>query len=765
MPDPLPIDEALPAIADALRVRRAVVVTAAPGAGKTTRVPPALVEDGAVLLLQPRRVAARAIARRIAEERGWTLGDDVGWHVRFDRRASARTRLLVATEGVLTALARRDPLLSDFRTIVLDEFHERSVHADLGLAFATQAWRARTDLRLVVMSATIETARLSDWLDGCPIVSVPGRLYPVTIHHQPGTTVVDAAREAASSSRGAVLCFLPGAADIERARAAIAGAWPVFPLHGGLDADTQEAALRPAVGPRIVLATNLAETTVTVPDVTTVIDSGLHKVARYDSGRGIDALVTERIPQDAADQRAGRAGRTAAGRVVRLWDSRDRLRPHREPELQRVDLAGPALDVLSWGADPRTFAWFEAPPPHAIDAALALLRQLGAVDRAGRVTPEGQRLSAMPLHPRLARLCAAAGGSLDAARVCVALSDGRRLPAAAAGQLRDSDLDALLDGVRGDPGVERAARDLATSVGRGGPAGDLRRAAFEAFADRLARRREAGRDVFLLAGGTGAVLGRESGVRAADWIVAIDVATDGRPGVDPWIRMASAVDPAWITPTESTVAHEVDGQGRVRAVRRDRIGAIVLHEETVAADPVEAARVLREAWRAAPRRQDDRRLEARLRCAGLPADLDALADLAVQGRLALADVRLADALDASTAAALRRLAPETVRVPSGRDLPLEYREDGSVVVSVKLQEVFGLAESPRVGAPPVPITFELLAPNHRPVQVTRDLRSFWTRGYPEVRKELRGRYPKHPWPDDPWTAVPTHRTRRRVEPQ
>ena len=307
MREPLPIDDYLTEIRSALAARRAVIVTAAPGAGKTTRVPPALLDAGPVFVLQPRRVAARAIARRIAAEREWTVGREVGWHVRFDRRVSVDTRLTIATEGILTARLQQDPLLSGITTVVLDEFHERSIHADLGLALAKQAWLARADLRLVVMSATIDTARVAAYLGGCPVVSVPGRQYPLDVHYRPGVSVEAAVRDLLPGATGAMLCFLPGAREIQRVATALTALnVPVFPLHGGLPADAQDAALMPGAGLRVILATNLAETTVTVPDVTVVIDTGQHKVARYDAERALDILRLERVPMDAADQRAGR---------------------------------------------------------------------------------------------------------------------------------------------------------------------------------------------------------------------------------------------------------------------------------------------------------------------------------------------------------------------------------------------------------------------------------------------------------------------------
>ncbi len=358
-------------------------------------MPPALVGDGAVLLLQPRRVAARAIARRIAAEQGWTLGREVGWHVRFDRRTSADTRLTVVTEGILTARLQQDPLLSDITTVVIDEFHERSLHADLGIALARQAWLARGDLRIVVMSATIDAARVAAFLGDCPVVDVPGRTHPIDVIYQPGVALEDVVRERLGPRT--TLCFLPGAPEIRRATdrlsSMIEGRARVLPLHGGLGPDEQDAAIVSSVEPRVILATNIAETTLTVPDVRVVIDTGLHKVARYDADRLVDSLEEERITADSADQRAGRAGRTAPGVAVRLWDARDRLRPHREPEIARVDLASVALDVMAWGGDPRTFDWFEPPPTHALDAAIDVLRALGAIDSNGRIDTAGSATS------------------------------------------------------------------------------------------------------------------------------------------------------------------------------------------------------------------------------------------------------------------------------------------------------------------------------------------------------------------------------------
>jgi len=770
---PLPIDPFVDGIVAAVGRARAAVVTAAPGAGKTTRVPPALVGDGPVVLLQPRRVAARAIARRIAGEQGWTLGGEVGWQVRFDRNFSAATRLLVVTEGVLTSRLQTDPLLSEFRTIVLDEFHERSIHADLAIALARQAWRARDDLRIVVMSATLDAAAVSHFLDECPIVEVPGRLHPVDVSYAPGEPIGDAVAGAVNASEGNVLCFLPGAAEIRRAIGEIARRTEleILPLYGALDSDEQDRALAPSNRRRVIVATNIAETSLTVPGVTAVVDTGLHKVARYDAHRGIDSLEVERITADAAEQRAGRAGREAPGLVRRLWDARDRLRPHREPDVQRVDLAGPALDIVAWGGDPRSLDWFERPADAALDAAMALLERLGIVD-GGRLTTIGEHVRRLPLHPRLGRMLIAGGGSRAVARACAILSERHLLPPRSASTSSDV-LSALDDWPRVPPHVDRAARaiadwalriadwkeDAATATDSG-----LRRAILAGYPDRVAQRRAPGSAEFLLASGTGATLGRESGVRDGEFIVAIDVLShaEGARRLQPTasiIRIASRVEREWLVPTSSEVVHRMDERtGRVKAVAVEKYGALTLAEHPAPVDPLEAAEMLANAWLAGGGDERSRRLLRRLAFAGQPIVPATIARDAAFGARDLDDIDLSRALPPAVLRQLDRDAPETITVPSGRAVTIEYADDGSVSASVKLQELFGLGETPRIGSRRAPLRLSLLAPNGRPVQVTQDLRSFWERTYPEIRKALRARYPRHPWPEDPWTATPTART-------
>jgi ATP-dependent helicase HrpB len=771
--DSLPIDAHVARIvALAAAAPRAVVVTAAPGAGKTTRVPPALAIDGRVLLLQPRRVAARAIARRIAEERRWTLGREVGWQMRFDRHFDETTRLLVATEGILTARLQQDPLLSGWRTVVLDEAHERSIHGDLGLALARQAWRARTDLSIVVMSATIDAQAVSAYLDDCPVVTVEGRTHPIEIAYRPGTSVEDAVLDRRTDA-GTVLCFLPGAGEInavgERltSRLAVTGdaAVDVLPLHGALDADAQDAAVRPSRAPRVILATNIAETTITVPDVTAVIDTGLHKVARYDADRAIDSLSLERISQASADQRAGRAGRTRAGVAVRLWDARDRLRLHREPEIARIDLAATALSVIAWGGDPRTLEWLEAPPPHALDAAMVLLRRLGAIDTRDRLTPLGRQIERLPLHPRLARILIAAHGAPVAARACALLSERHFVPsrhlATSCDLLSAVDDPAWLPAhvPRAAREIREAARGVLGEVAASVDESHFRRAVLTGYPDRVARRRTRGADRLLLASGAGARLARESGVVDAEFLVAVDVTAarsstsptgcDSRsrsaPDADALVRLATSIERDWLKATHTDLQHELRDDGEVRAIRREMYDALLLNEQHTSPDPAVAAQLLRDALVARGPGDEDRQLLNRLAFAGVDLTFDALVTRAVEGATRVDDVDLAAHLGRDVRQRLDREAPATWRAPGGREIRQKYDESGGVSASTRLQDLFGVEDGPRLGPSRVPVTFHLLAPNGRPVQVTRDLRSFWSTAYPEMRKALKARYPKHAW--------------------
>ena len=766
----LPIDDALTDIAEKLRRHRAIVVTAPPGSGKTTRVPPALVADGPLILLQPRRIAARSLAQRIADERGWTMGREVGWHVRGERRFNEDTSLIVATEGILTARLLADPLLESFRTVVLDEFHERTVHADMALALARQAWLVRDDLRLVVMSATLDAEPLAAFLDDCPIVDVPGRPYPVDIEYRPQLSVIDAAREACTVSSGHVLVFMPGAMEIERAattlRSQLGTDRSVQRLYGALSSREQDAALTESGSPRLILATNIAETSLTIDGVTHVVDSGLHRLLRQDSGSGLDRLDTERIPQDAADQRAGRAGRTAPGQAWRLWDERDPLRDHREPELFRVDLAAALLDICIWGEDPGRFDWFEVPPQDSIADALELLQRLGAVDGI-RVTKLGRQMRRLALHPRLARMVLAAPRSREIRRAAIALAEGwrPRTPAAHG----ESDLHALAD--RFDdapPHVKRNEIQLEKRVkGLASPdeAVDFLRAVFAGYADRVAQRRRPREIRFQMMSGGGAMLARESQVLDAEWIVAVDsrmVRQSGHGSGDTIrIHHASAIDPAWLEADRSEVDAIYDAQRQqVVGRKRDYYGALVIEERSAEVSDEQAAKLLLQAWREQPLDELDRQLNLRLRFAGQSFDFDEAFQHHVWSQRRLPTTTREELLSFEVRKELDRQAPTRWKLPTGNHASISYREDGAIVSGAKLQELFGLFETPRFGPNKVSLTLELRAPNGRTVQTTRDLAGFWQRGYAEVRKELRGRYPKHPWPEDPMTALPSARTKR-----
>ena len=757
----------------ALVSHRAAVIVAPPGAGKTTRVPPAVADAGRVVVLQPRRVAARSVARRMADEQGWTLGREVGWHVRFDRRDSADTRVLVVTEGMLTRYLDDDPLLSGVSTVILDEFHERSLHTDLGLALLAEARRARSDLRVIVMSATMDPAPVQAFLDGCPLVEVAGATHPLEVAYAPGETVVGILPAVLASGPGDVLCFLPGAGDIERALQdahAIGERHGVdlVPLHGSLNADAQDRALRPGARRRVVMATNIAETSLTVPGVSLVIDGGWQKVARYDAERAIDTLVLTRVTADSATQRAGRAARLGPGRAWRLWDERDRLRPAREPEVHRVDLAGVLLGLMAAGNAPERFRWFEAPAAERVAAGLELLTRLGAIDGL-RVTTLGDQLRRLPLHPRLARVLVAAEGAWEAAAACALLSEGSAPVPSAAATTCDllPHIDRWTNVAPHTRQVAEACHRLAREV-LGERARDhvdearLRRALLAGYPDRVARRRTHDPSRVVLASGRGASMGRECAVAEGEWLVALDV-TNGRPGqAEALVRCASRVEADWLVPTARAVEHRLDeDHGTVKAFVVTRYDAIVMAEQPVAPDPAEKARLLAAAWRARPMDEASAQLLRRARFAGLDLDVVPLAEAAAATARTVHDLDLLAALPWDTARALESAAPGSLPVPSGRSVRLDYREDGTVSAAVKLQELFGLADTPLLGPGRQPVIIELLAPNGRSVQTTTDLRSFWERTYPEVRRELRGRYPKHPWPEDPWTAEPTHRTTRR----
>ncbi len=520
---------------------------------------------------------------------------------------------------------------------------------------------------------------------------------------------------------------------------------------------------------RVIVCTNIAETSVTVPRVTAVVDSGVEKVARYDAERGVDSLAVERITAAAATQLAGRAGRTAPGTVYRLWRADDRLRPFRDPDIHRIDLAAVALDVCAWGASPETFGWFDPPGADSLRAALQLLTRLGAIE-GSRLTELGRRMHRLALPPRIARIVLSAGGDRRVIRAAAMLAERYRLPVSGANTASDL-LSALDHWADAPPSVHAAARQIDARLEQGGDkssasftdAGFLR-AILSGYPDRVAQRRATGSARLLLATGTGAVLGRESGVLDAAWLVALDVQAPTRAD-DPEsrVRIASRIEPEWLTPTGSTLEHTLDTGGTVRARAVDWYDAIRLTDHPVAPDPERAAELLAEAWRTRPKSDDDEQLLRRLQFAQLAADLDALVRADLHGTRSLQrSFKLRDALSLRGRVGARSWRPEVHR-------RAERPASLAGVRGRRLGEGLGqayrncsrLAETPKVGLRQEPVLLALLAPNGRPVQLTRDLRSFWERTYPEVRKELRGRYPRHPWPEDPWNAVPTHRAQPR----
>ncbi len=781
----LPIDDHLPRVVDAAR-RGPVVLRAETGAGKTTRVPPALlphVGTGAVWLLEPRRVAARAAARRIADEGGWQLGAEVGFQIRGERVAGPATRILVVTEGVLLRRLADDPELTGIGAVVVDEFHERGLDVDLALALLRQVREAlRPDLLLVAMSATVDAGPLAAWL-GATALDVPGRTFPVAIRYLPRPDdraipeqVAEGVR-ASLSAAGDLLAFLPGVREILRTADLLTGIdAQVVPLYGDLPPAAQDAALRPGSRRRVILATNVAETSLTLPGVRAVVDSGWARVARQDPATGLDQLLLERISVASADQRAGRAGREAPGVCLRLWTERAHqgIPAWPEPEIRRVDLAGPVLQLLAWGEpDPGAFPWFEAPTPTALGHARRLLDDLGATD-GGRLTALGRTLARAPLHPRLARILLEAeslGVGREAALLAGVLSERR------AARPGVADARELLR----DPSP--AARAAAESVLRGIDArrggGDLRaldRAILAGWPDRVARTRPDGKRA-RMTGGRGLRLPDDAPAPA--WFVAIDLEGSGPEAT---VRALAPIEPSWLTTApERSVAYDPE-VARVVAVERDQYRDLTVRERPLDAprDAVEAA--LAEAAAAwigdiQPDDPDYRAWEHRLAFAaraapeaGLPTPDAAwrttLLPALCRGARGRADLSRADWLGAARAAIgwaterrLDALAPERVTVPSGSAIRIDYDSDPPVL-AVKIQELFGWAETPRIADGRVRLRLHLLAPNGRPQQITEDLRGFWDRTWPEVRKELRARYPKHGWPEDPWTAVPRARPSR-----
>lgn len=856
---PLPIDASIAEIISRVREARALVLVAPPGAGKTTRVPPALLRAALLdkdhpnlVMLQPRRVAARAAAQRIADENGWQLGREVGYHVRFDRKLGDATRLRVITEGILNRQLIDDPFLEGVGAVLLDEFHERSLHTDIAIALLKEVRQTvRPDLILVVMSATLEAEPVARFLGHCPIVRTEGRTFPIDIRYSPQPAgmqgrlperTAEAVERIIGQTPGAahddVLVFLPGAEEIRRTARELAPFAErhdllVLPLHGSLPAEEQTLALRPSNRRKVILATNIAETSLTINGVTTVIDTGLARVPDYDPQRGLDRLELKRISKASATQRAGRAGRTAPGRCVRLWSEKEQhaLDDFELPEVRRVDLAGTVLALHAWGKDdPRSFGWYEPPGEETLAAAERLLAMLGALsaEKNGSITPLGRRLVAVPAHPRLARLLIAAvdEGIAEHGAALAALLSEKDIVASAPPQGREarhpktqgpSDLltrmellaeaerarfaphlrDAGIDGIAARQ-VAKVRDDLLRIAGRieRTMRGEARRGWHEnddaeasllklallAYPDRVCRRREKDRAAGIMVGGGGVRLAAESVVRQPEFFLALDARSDQRSFArEALVRIASGIEEEWLEELfpyairrERSVVFDEDRQrvvGRGTAWYRD---LLLKEDRDAAVDTEQASAVLAEALR--PRaaqlfaaNEESASLLARVSFLRKwvpehpwPAFDDAqLTDLIAE---AAHGQRSAEGVQRALAAALRnqlvyplsRLldehAPEAIEVPSGNRIHVTYGAGEKPVLMVRLQELFGWPDTPRLAGGRAPVLLHLLAPNFRPVQVTDDLKNFWATTYFQVRKDLRARYPKHSWPDDPLAA-------------
>ncbi len=835
----LPIDELIPEILASLRQRPQLVLVAPPGAGKTTRVPPAILASGIlaqpdVIVLQPRRVAARAVAARIADEHQWQVGKQVGYHVRFDRRIGPDTHLRVLTEGILTRQLLDDPFLEGVGAVILDEFHERSIHADLTLAMLREIQQSvRPDLLLIVMSATLDAQPVAHYLGNAPVLQSKGRTFPVEITYAGGSDAPVTDRAAAAvrdalcrETSGDILVFLPGVEEIRRTAGAIGDAGVrVLPLHGTLPLEEQTLAVRPDPDgrQRVILSTNIAETSLTIQGVTTVIDSGLARVASFDADRGLDRLDLQMISKASAEQRAGRAGRVRPGECIRLWSAQQQrmLADFDEPEIRRVDLASTVLALHAWGKpDVRAFGWYDPPKEDALAAAEELLMMLGAFDRSGALTPLGRRMQSLPLHPRLARMMidAADHGFANAAAAMAAILSEKDIfiRSGPAPTIGPSDLllryEALTTGRASrmaiDPRAMAQARRIAeelTSLGQGLAArnakqnrspceNDLLRLPLLAYPDRVCRRRENDPVAATMVGGGGVRLARESVVammQDTPYFLALDARHDprNRRG-ESLVHVASAIDPAWLAdafPQSVMRTNEViynSQRQRVIPLEQTCYHDLVLSEDQHGQlDPVRAADVLAEALRPQARdifMQNESAAKLLSRVAFLRQHVpdeqwpifddaqlgDILATL-THGRRSLEDVRHADlagALRGELAYPHDRLldqyAPESVTVPTGNHIKLDYGNDPPIL-AVRLQEMFGMTHTPRIANGRVAVLLHLLGPNYRPVQITSDLASFWQNAYFEVRKDLRARYPKHSWPEDPLTAPPQAKGRRR----
>jgi ATP-dependent helicase HrpB len=819
--EPLPIDPALPELTAALRAAHAAVLVAPPGAGKTTRVPLVLAAEPwaagkKLIVLEPRRLAARAAAARMAATLNEAVGACVGFRVRFGSKVSAATRIEVVTEGVFTRLVLDDPSLAGVAAVIFDEFHERSLDADLGLALARDVQQGlRAELKLLVMSATLDGARVGELLDDAPVIESTGRAFPVETRYlgrDPRDPierqVADAVMRALRAETGSLLVFLPGAAEIRRVETLVRErlhdqSVDVVPLFGALDAERQDRAIVPPPPGwrKVVLATSIAETSLTIEDVRVVIDCGLARVPRYEPDVGLTRLETVRVSRASAEQRRGRAGRTAPGVCYRLWDEPQTaaLEPANRPEILAADLSGFVLDLAHWGVtDPASLAFLDPPPAAALAQAKALLGELRAIDPAGRITGEGRAVRELPLPPRLARMVvdAPAPGAAQLAAEIAAVLTERGLGG------NDVDLGHRLEALRADrsPRAREAramAKRWAQIASRGERSGKGEEDAPSvgallalAYPDRVAKNRGAG-GAFLLANGRGVNIDLATPLARAPFLAVAEIAGSAAQG-----RIVLAA-PLTLAEIEAQFSDRIEGREEIafdepsaslRARRLRRLGAVTLSEQPMAIVPDAAsARMLAQGiaragierlpWTTALRQWRDRVMFLRRTQGAEWPDLsdDALAATAIDwlapalaGKTALAEFtggEFTQAMHALLPWALRRRldaeAPSHFSAPSGSAVPIDYAAPEGPRLAIRLQELFGLDRHPAVAAGQVPLVLELLSPAHRPVQVTRDLPGFWRGSYGAVRAEMRGRYPRHPWPNDPLAALPTRRAKPR----
>ncbi|MBP8080777.1 MAG: ATP-dependent helicase HrpB [Arenimonas sp.] len=807
-----------------------LVLEAPPGAGKTTQVPLAMLaagwrDGGKILMLEPRRVAARAAAGFMAAQLGEAVGETVGYRIRFEKKVSAATRIEVLTEGILTRMIQDDPTLEGVAAIIFDEFHERHLSGDLGLALALDVQaQLRADLRLVVMSATLDGEKLARFIDA-PRLSSAGRSFPVGVSHfparrgeAPGFQLRRCVDAALAKHPGDVLVFLPGQREIAEAEKLLAAidsdnassGTHVVPLHGELPLERQSEALSPDPQGRrrVVLATNVAESSVTLPGVRVVIDAGLAREPRFDPNSGFSRLETVTISQASADQRAGRAGRVAEGFCYRLWPESQRLDPARTPEIAQTELTALRLELAAWGSTELRF--FDAPPTGAMAAAQELLQRLGALDDSLRITAFGNKMLALGTHPRLAAMLLSGNDGEERALAC---------DLAALLEARDP-----LKGYRGDDWAARwqalaafragrtpangnrgalAAIDQASQQWRrrlrcerhppaSAPAHRLGDLLLHAFPERIARQHPGDPRRYQLANGRMARIFDDSALFGEPWIVASELRFDAR---DSQVQRGAPLDETRLRKdfparfVERDFVHWDPAARALQARREVRFDRIILESKPAGRiDPALAAEALSEAVaelgiEALPWTEGLSQWRERVRCLrawmpelGLPdfSDSALLAaraqwlQPALQGKSrldALGETGLAEALksllDWTQRQQLDQLAPRAIAVPSGMERAIHYQHDGAPVLAVKLQELFGLADTPRICDGRVALTLHLLSPGGKPLQVTQDLKGFWNRTYPEVRKEMKGRYPRHPWPDDPWAAAPTHRAKPR----